>query len=353
MPIKAKPITKSDAHVNTVLTSASVCEVNTNQNYVHDSISPILPVAHTSDEYIIYNRASWMRSQMKKRAPGTVAAEAEFDFSKELYKCEQYALLARITDEDRANADSIFELDKNTALFLTQQMLLFKEKKACSDYFRPSVWATEMEGIASGTPKSNQFIQFNQANSSPIETMNNILDDIEEKTGGFRPNSLTMPRRVFTALKNNEEIIDRVKYNGATKGGASYVSAQAIAELLEVDEIKIMNATQNIEAEKVGDNLDLKFINNDSILLQYKSKAATNSRIATACRTFQWKGLYGAKKGHRVLKYRNEDTHSDIVEIQSCFVNKVTCPDMGVLMTNCIGEKVTLPSPKDDNKKAA
>ena len=59
-----------------------------------------------------------------------------------------------------------------------------------------------------------------------------------------------------------------MKYNGATEGGASYVSAQAIAELLEVDEIKIMNATQNIEAEKVGDNLDLKFINNDNRIIK-------------------------------------------------------------------------------------
>ncbi|WP_416431332.1 hypothetical protein [Piscirickettsia salmonis] len=274
---------------------------------------------------------------MQKRAPGTTAAQADISYNFDnTYKCEQYALLVRIPDEVRKNADSVVKLDKDYTDFLTMQMLLFKEKQAADYYFKSGTWSTEYQGVASA-PKANQFIQFNQENSTPIEFIANLLDDIEEKTGGFRPNSITMPRRVFTALKNNAEIVDRVKYNGGTKGGASYVTPQAIAALLEVDEMNVMSATENIKAESANKATELKFINNNAVLLQYKANPATNVAMATACRTFQWTGLTGAKNGHRILKYRdNNSNHSDIIEIQSCFTNEVTCKDFGVLLTDCI-----------------
>ncbi|QGP57368.1 hypothetical protein PsalMR5_04887 (plasmid) [Piscirickettsia salmonis] len=329
----------SDLHFNSILTSASVCAVNKNQKYVHGRVSPTLPVSNLSDNYMSYELANWYRSQMQKRAPGTTAAQADISYNFDnTYKCEQYALLVRISDEVRKNADSIIKLDKDYTEFLTMQMLLFKEKQAADYYFKSGTWGTEFQGIT-GNLEPNQFIQFDQADSTPIEFISNLLDDMEEKTGGFRPNSLTMSRRVFTAIKNNPEIVDRVKYNGGTKDGASYVTPKAIAALLEIDEINVMSATENIKAESANKATELKFINNNSMLLQYKANPATNVAMATACRTFQWTGLTGAKNGHRILKYRdNNSNHSDIIEIQSCFTNEITCKDFGVLLTNCISE---------------
>ncbi|ODN40975.1 hypothetical protein [Piscirickettsia litoralis] len=331
----------SDRHFNTILTSASVCAINRNQKYVYGNVSPILPVNNLSDNYASYDLDSWYRSQMQKRAPGTSAAQADFSVNFDsTYQCAQYALLVRIPDEVRRNADSIFKIDKDYTDFLTMQMMLFKEKMAANTYFKSGVWGTEYNGVAE-KPGENQFIQFNLADSKPIEFFSQVLDDMEEKTGGFRPNSITFPRRVFTAIKNNPEIADRIKYGTSTKAGAAYVTPEAIAALLEVDEVKVMSATENIKAESGNKKTDaeLKFINDDAVLIQYKANPATNVAMATACRTFQWTGLAGAKKGHRVLKYRDENTkRSDIIEIESCFVNEVTCKDMGVLLTNCLSK---------------
>ncbi|ODN41234.1 hypothetical protein [Piscirickettsia litoralis] len=331
---------ESDTHYSSILTSASVCAVNKNQKYVHANVSPILPVNHMSDKYMSYELASWYRSQMQKRAPGNLSAEADIAYNLDnSYICEQYGLRVRIPDEIKRNADSIFQLHRDYTDFLTMQMLLFKEKMAADYYFKTGVWETELQGVAK-TPGDNQFIQFDQADSKPIEIINDLLDDMEEKSGGFRPNSLTIPRRVFTKIKNNEEIVDRVKYSGAsTKGGAAYVTAEAIAALLEIDEVNVMSATENIKAESANKQTDLslKFINQNSMLLQYKANPSTNAAMATACRTFQWKGLPGAKKGHAVLKYRDiNGKDSDIIEIRSWFDNKITCPQMGALLTNCI-----------------
>ena len=324
--------TVSDVHVNTPLTNISIAFIQSAGNFVADKVFPNIPVAKQSDRYYTYDRGMFNRNEMKDRAPGTESAGVSYDVdSTPTYYAPVKAIHHDVPDERRANADSVLQVDREATLLVTTKAMIKREKDWTSKYFTTSKWTTDITGV-SGTPGAGEAKQWNDAASTPIEDVR-AGKTVVLKSTGFEPNKLTINQDVWDALIDHPDIVDRVKY-GQTPGGPARVTLQAVAALMELDEIIVMKAIENTAKE--GATNVHAFIGGKKALLCYATPTP-GLMIPSAGYTFSWTGFMGATAtGHRIKKFRRTELNSDRVELDMAYDQKLVSADLGYFFTTIV-----------------
>ena len=314
--------TLGDVHVDRPLTNLSVGFVQDQADFVADKVFPSIPVNNKSDTYFIYNRGDFFRNNMKKRAPGTPAAQGGYKLTTATYVADVWAEKKIIDDQIRANSDSPLQPDRDATFFLTQQALINRDVNWVAAYFTTNVWGTDMTGVASGTPNSVQVLMWDKSGSTPIEDVLAGQKAIKKATGKW-PNVLVLGADVFMALLTNPEITDRLKY-GQTAPGPVVINLTDLAALFKVKKVVVASAIQTTSEESLIANSDttpdtFDFIAGKNAGLFY---AADSPGImeASAGYTFNWTGFTGATAaGMRIKKYRWEVDSADHVEIDNAY----------------------------------
>ena len=85
------------------------------------------------------------------------------------------------------------------------------------------------------------------SNATPIVDLRNAITAVQSSTG-FRPNRLTVGQRVWNAISDSADFINRVN-SGQTPGGAAVVQANTLAQILQIDEVLVLQAVENTAQE--------------------------------------------------------------------------------------------------------
>lgn len=324
--------TASDVHVNVPLTNISIAWIQQQDAFVATQVFPNIPVAKQSDRYFTYDRADFYRNEAELRAPGTESAGGGFRIDNTpTYYCDVFALHKDIDDQIRANADSVISMDRDATMYLTQQLLIKRDSLWASTFFTTSVWTggygADQTGVA-GAPGANQFKQWDQAGSTPIEDLRKARITIAGKTG-YRPNTLVIGAQVWRVLQDHPEFLDRIKY---TQRGM--VTTDLLAAVLELDKVVVAYGVQNAAVEGQTESTD--FIFGKRALLAY-SAPAPSLMTPSAGYTFSWTGYVGAgPMGNRMSTFRMDHLKSDRVEAEMAFDLKVVAPELGVLFNSAV-----------------
>ena len=319
--------TYRDVYINRPLTNISVAFQQVDRNYIAGSVFPQVPVNRQGDLYYKYVMDDWFRSMAGVRAPATESPGAGWDITSDQYYANVYAVHKDVDDQTRANADTVFDMDRDATQFVTTNLLLKRDLLFYSSFMGTGIWtggtggATDQAGVVSG-PTANQFIQFDQAGSDPVNVIAKQALSMQRQTG-MSPNTMVVGPSVLLALRNHAAILDRIKY---TQRGI--VTTDLLASLFDVDTILVTNAVQNT-AQK-GQTLNMSFLADKSILLCY---AAPNPGLMqpSAGYIFTWTGLLGAGAyGTRIKRFRLERIESDRIEGEMAFAMKVVAPQLGV-----------------------
>jgi len=329
----------SNVHVNAPLTQISVAYVQDESHFIADRVFPNIPVTKQSDRYYVYSRADFNRDEMQIRAPGTESAGGGYSLDNTpTYYAPVWAYHDDIDDQIRANSDSVLQADTDATIFVTQKALIKRERNWAQKYFTTGVWASEATGV-DATPGAGQFLQWNDAGSTPIEDVRAAKRAVLEATG-FEPNKITLGKATYDALVDHPDIIDRVKY-GQTAGAPAKANVSTLAQLFELDEVLVSKAVVNIGAKGHDYASSAAKENSQFIAGKHALLAYVNPRPAlrqpTAGYTFSWSGWFGATgMGFRIKKFRMEHLESDRVEIQMAFDQKVVGADLGYFFANAV-----------------
>lgn len=331
--LKAQP-TQGDVHVNGVLTNVAIAYAQKAENFIADKVFPKIGVSKQSDLYRIYDRSWFNRSEMAVRAPGTRAKVIEYTMSTTSYYCPVFGIAHSIDDQVRSNADADINLERNATRLLAQQALLKREIAFVENVFKTGVWGFERAGVASGEVAGTSVRHWNDANSDPIGDIKLAKRTMAEATG-YEPNKLTLGWKVWDDLTEHPDIIARIS-GGAGVSAASpvKVTRQTIAALFEVDDIYVMKAIRNTAKE--GQTEANSFIGGRHAMLTHTPNAASTD-VPSAGYTFGWTGYLGADdSGTRVRRFREEPIHSDTIELEMAFTQKVTATDLGWFFNNIV-----------------
>ncbi len=309
--------TSSDVHVDAILSNMSVAFMQEAYAFVAGRAFPTVNVQKQTDKYFTYSQADFFRDQVQRRADGTESAGTGYSLSTATYNAEVYALHKDIGDQTRANADIPLNMDMDATRFLSQQMLIRQEVQWASDAFTTGVWGTD------ATPGT----LWDAASSTPIADVETAKNTVLTNTG-YVPNTVIMSYKVFSALVDNSDIVDRIKYTSQES-----VTEELLARLFGVDRVLIMAATYNTAAE--GATASYSLVGDKDVLVCY-TPANPGLMVPSAGYNMVWTGVSsGLGTGAAVSRYRIEERKADRIEIEAAFDFKVVSTALGYFLSNC------------------
>jgi hypothetical protein len=301
-------------------------------DFVAARVFPNIPVSKQSDRYYVYDRGEFNRDEMEERAPATESAGGGYKLDNTpTYYAKKYSFHHDIPDEVRANADAALNVDRDGVTYVTQKALLKRETLFASTYFSTGVWGNEVAGV-SASPSGAQVLQWNDANSNPIEDVRTSKRVIRQSTG-FEPNKMVLSREVYDKLVDHPDIIDRVKY-GQTAGRPAMAGVDALKALFEIEDILVMNAIVNTAKE--GQTAAHSFIGGKHAMLCH-SASTPGLLTPSAGYTFSWTGLMGnGVQGNRIKTLRLDLKDADRIEIDMCFDMRRVAGELGYFFSGIV-----------------
>ena len=323
---------KSQYHIDSALTNMSIAYIQKQSAFVADRMFPKLPVKKQSDAYFTYVKEDWFRDEAELRRPGTESAGGGYEIDPDnTYYCLQYAYHKDVTDEDRANSDSPLAPDQDATEYITQKLWLKREVDFATKFFATSVWSYERAGAASGAEVAGtSVIYWSASDGAPITDIAAAQDAIQSITG-YRPNRLLLGARVYTQVKNNPTVLERIKY---TQRGI--VTTDLLATLFDVEEVVVARAVKNSAAKGASEDTD--FLLGDNALLTY-APPRSGIKIPSAGYIFTWTGLlgmgaYGTRMSRIPAPLLGQGTER--IEGEVAYDQKVIAADLGAIFIDII-----------------
>ena len=328
--------TVASVHVDAMLSNVTIAEMQSASEFIAPQVFPIIDSPKQSDKYYKYTRADWFREEAQLRAPGAESAGGGYGLSTDSFYCDVYAVHKDIDAQVRANADTQIDLDREAAMWVGNQLMMKLESLFVTAYFGTGIWTGASTGAdqtgVSGAPAANQFRQWNDVSSTPVEDVSGYVDEMQEKTGK-KPNFLVIGPKVATALKQHPDIIDRIKH--VQRGQATL---DIIGELMGV-RILEARATRNTANEGAADAYSFYFGRNALLLYSEPNPGLLRS---SAGYIFGWTGYTGTSgvsgigSGVRTTRFPIQEKKVDRVEAEMAVDMKVVAPDLGVFMNTAV-----------------
>lgn len=306
--------------------------------WIASQVFPTVPVARQGDLYWKYPQADWKRTIAGVRAPATESVGGGWEMTTDSYYAHVYAVHKDVDDQTRTNAiGGGFNLDADAARWVTEQLLVKRDRLFVDSYLRTGVWTggTGIGGGADGADLtggaaagSNTFVQFDRTGSDPIQVITTQRLGMARKTGRV-PNVLVMGPAVYTALLNNASIIERIKYSQS-----GLLTEDIVRQALGVERLVVTWTTENTAPRGATDSID--FMNSKSMLLVYAPAQAGPQELSGGY-IFTWTGLLGAGAfGTAISRFRMEEIKSFRVEGEMAFDMKLVAPDVGVFFSSVV-----------------
>lgn len=265
--------TRSQVHVDAVLTNISVAYIQRAEHFVSWRVFPQVQVSKQRDLYYTYDQDDWFRDEAERRADGTESAGTGYGLSTDSYACDVYAIHKDIGPQAMANADDPLNLEREATQLVTQKMLLKQEVEWVSDYFQTGVWANDV------TPSN---LWDNYTTSDPIQDVEAGREAILSVTG-FMPNTMVVGYQVWRYLKHHPDIREIIKYTSSEN-----IAEELVARIFEVDRIIVAKAIQATNAEGAAEAYS--FMHGKHALLCYVNPSP-GLMAPSAGYTFVWNGV--------------------------------------------------------------
>lgn len=261
---------------NQYLSNFSVRQARDNTQFRAAASIPSINVQNQSGIYRVFDSEALQKVRVRPVASGTQTAAGEFGYGEGTYHAQIYGLHVDLDPISYHNAaQSGIQLERDSTDYLTTQMLIERELRFYQTFMSAGVWGEDMAG---GT----DFVQFDDAASDPITIIQNAALRAQLRSGGFMPNTLFVGRRVFNALLNHPDVIDRLRYTG-TAASPAIANEQTLAALFGLSNIVVFDT---IVGDESGDPTALG--DNTMLLVYVNGSAGPNS--VTAMARFNWVG---------------------------------------------------------------
>ena len=164
-----------------------------------------------SDSIAKYRKSDWFRNEARVRAPGGRPPEGDYALDTAVsYDCLPYSYAKRVPYEVRENADNPLRPDNEAIEFVTDKILLAREKRVADALFNATTFAS-YTATAAGLSGGGAVAWSTYATSEPIKDINIMRHNVRQQIGRFA-NTIVIGGTVWEQLENHPDFMDRVKY---------------------------------------------------------------------------------------------------------------------------------------------
>ncbi len=279
--------------------------------FIADLVAPTVNVKKTSDLYRVYDRN--FRVPETERANRAKSREHNFDVSTASYSLKRHSLHSKVSDTDQDNYD-LADLRSETTEELTDVIYRRKELE-CGSLFTSTNWSLGVS-LAAGA-------EFSAATttSNPIPVYQTGASTIIAESGQM-PNFGILPRAGYVAAINHPSVLDRVKYTSSEMDDKKLSALFGLSKGLLIPSAAYDNS--HLGATTVMTN----FFDAENSFIGYKPDAPGPLKPSS---------LYTFSKAMPVVKrWREEETESEVIEVNLEFQIKVVASLSGYLIRNVI-----------------
>lgn len=284
----------SAVHYDEVLTNLTLNWV-TEQNFIADKIFPVVGVDKKSDEFYKFDPDEANRevdADGLLLAPRTEPKKFDVSHGMDSYMAKVYGLGFDIDVQTQANSDEVLMIRERKAQQLMHKLLSARDRHWISTFLGTGKWGQDIQGV-SGTPSTNQFKQWDDASSTPIDDMRSWKRQFAIRNYGLKVNKMVITQDIVDALMANTQILGRIN-GGASIANPAFVDMALLAQVFGVEEVVVADAVTNTAA--VGATADRGYMVENQILLTHTPASAGLDTPASGL-IFAWNSLPNASWG--------------------------------------------------------
>ena len=312
-----------DLHVDGLLSSILLAYMNMDGAFVAGNIFPDIPVNKRSDLIGEIRKEDFFRDQAVIRSPGDKVPATGFGTKKDkTYFCLNFAAAVLVDPETRNNQDNPFDVDRIATKLVSERILIRKEKLFAQKFFKKDVWETQEDFSGDDFSQWSQFATANPVND--IERNSLAIESVTARV----PSDLTIGREVWSQLKQNPLLMEKIKFTQR-----AVLTRELVAALLELDSINIGRAIEVTSAENAADTT-FQFLFGKHALLTH-TPPEPGILIPMPGATFVWNQPQRPGTSYVRRLYLQEE-HTDKIEGHTYQDLQVLGKDLGAFMENVI-----------------
>jgi len=256
-----------------------------------------------------------------RRAPGGNYGRVTAQFEPDTFATSEHGIEEAVDENEARMYQNYFQaelLAAARARFIVASAL---EKRVAAALFDATAWSAHTTGITHEWDDAT--------NAVPITDIATARQTVWDASGMY-PNALVINRKVFNNLRETDQIVERLKYNG-TWNPSTKPSAAALADLFDLEELVIADSAKNTADE--GQTPVIAPIWSDEYAQVCKIARTGDIREACVGRVVHW-GEDGSQLFGAVETYRSEERRSDVVRVRNQTAEKVMLVAAGHLLSN-------------------
>ncbi len=334
------PTTRRGGNPNLYLANIAVRFAQFNARFfAATQVFPAVTTENKQGKFRRYPREYWLTDEVGPKPRGGYPRQVGYELEDGDYSIEPEWLEATIEDEDEANQDDTINIKRDKTELLMQKHLIHMDVKWTSAFFKTGVWGADRTGVPA-TPGANQFLQWDNDNSNPLDLIDEYRSDIGDVVGDmFAPNVLVLGRKVARVAKNHPLIIGRL-----SDTNDRVLTPEKLAAFFEVDKVIVPGGIINrgpiretIAATKLAADFQ-RIVGPNDALLVHAAPQPSRERPSGGL-TFAWRRLAGAAAANPlagVMEGRDERGHFTWLHCRVANQQNLVAPELGVFMSGVV-----------------
>lgn len=305
------------AQYNEVLTKSAYALLEDQMDFacVNDAI-PMIPTTIRNGNYKVFKASDVRRRHAELRAGGTEFKNVNTQLEDKSFACKQRGYEENVDDLDRVEN----HMESLSEIMMENGMATYDIELATK--LTTGVFGADKTGGSS-------FTKWSDPSSTPIKNIDDYKAEIKAKIG-TNPDSLIITQDVFSALKNNTEILGRLKTTEDKK-----LTLEKLAFFFDLKNVYLMASAQTTTNQGQATQT-ISNIKSDIALLYFRGLG--NGPVApTTIKCYYNTQTYGAgTKGIILQDYRKEHITSDCLRLVLDFDIVVSMPEGGIFLTDVV-----------------
>jgi len=293
------------------------------QGFIGPQVFPVVETAKQSGNFGKIPLEQLLQHPDTSRAPGSAYNRTRWKFEAATYNTDEHGIEEPVDDREAAMYSDYFDAEVIAAQRAYHSVLAAQEMRIAAAVFNATTWT----GAELTTVITNEWDD--AANAVPLTDVEAAVGKVYDGSGLW-PNALIINRKVFRNLRNVDQIVDRVKYQGFVDVRAGNVTIEALSQAFDL-QIIVAGGTKNAAIE--GQAASIASMWSDEYAMVTRIAMSGDFRDPCIGRTFHW-GEDGSSIGGTVESYRDEGVRGDIVRVRHDVDEVILYPEAGHLLSN-------------------
>lgn len=289
--------------------------------FVGLKIAPAVEVSLQSDSYPLMKVADKLRRAQTLRNEDGTYTGSDLSANTDSYKTEDHGHEVRVDDRNANRFKQVLNSDMQAAEIARDVVLASHNARV----------------IDAALAISNSTAVTDNSGKAWTDPLSDIIGDVRRarikvrNRGGGKANVLCVEFEVFEAMRDNDAILEIIKYSGFDNPKKENISATVLAQALGLDEIIVADALTNT-ANRNATPVLASMWPKATALLFTRSTRGTAAKVQFM-RTFHW-GEDGSRVGGSFEKYRSEAKRGYVVRARMETQEKVVYAAAGEKLTS-------------------